>query len=160
MTQHAPTKPVGGVVGVEILPAQGASCSPLASGGGVELSILAGYAFTPLELIEQSSSYTEEALTEQGLTRIRHRLEVMCDPESLRGQTLDQWTRTLSETGVLARVRTASGAALLVGCSLHFGMEQPLRLVASQELTHTASSDAPSLRLVFESEDLSPATTY
>lgn len=124
-------KPVGGITAAELIPLRGASL--------------------PMALVEERSSYTEEALSDDGILRIRHLLRLVL-PRTQAAALLPLLPR-MAQEGVTARIRTAAGEELTVGWSERFRFEQPLRLVSFTLCSGTRRADGNDAVLCLESDD-------
>jgi hypothetical protein len=140
-------KAVGGVESVALYPANAVS-SVLFSSAGCEVEF--SHAAIEIELLDDSSHYEEVAECNDGVACVSHQLSIVAD----RGKahewlTIDFLERASCE-GLVADVLLCDGRRLLVGYSLRFGSEQPLRLdsLTSSSGSRLCDTPAATLRLV------------
>lgn len=122
--------------------------------GGVtaaELILPGGEDSLPVTLVEERSSYTEEALSDDGILRIRHTLTLVV-PRTQATALLPLLPR-MAQAGVTTRIRTAAGEELTAGWSERFGFEQPLRLSSFLLDSGTRRADGNHAVLRLESDD-------
>ncbi len=150
-------KPVGGIEAVRLIPIGDLESVQIVRGCCTGITLRTGGQSIEWPILEDRSSYREETLCENGVPRIRHTLQLVCDPEELRSQTGARQLARLADEGVAARIETAGGTTLLAGWSERFGAEQPLRLQGQSLDTGDKPLARPQLQLTFTSEDTSPA---
>jgi hypothetical protein len=149
------SKPIGGVEGVALYPAD-AVTSALFSSEGCEVE-LSGVA-VEVPLLDDSSYYTETSKTTNGVTRISHLLHLVADRNDATEWLTEEFIERAYFEGFVAVISLCSGRQLLAGYSALFENEQPLRL---ESLTHSSGSgphEVPSvtLRLIAHDTAFSP----
>ena len=143
-------KPVGGVEGVALYPAD-AVVTALFSSAGCEVE-LSG---TPIEvrLLDDSSHYEESSDFKQSVTSVSHLLHLVAD----RGDAEEWLDRNFLEQaafeGFIAVISLCDGRRILAGYSAQFGNEQPLRLEALISTSGNSLSETPSVALRLVAHD-------
>ena len=155
-------RPRGGVVAVKFAPASAGVAAASNGGGsgsgsGASAADFSTFFSTAPEYVfrEDGATYAE-SLTEDGL--VRHVLEVEFPATAEARPAVDQLLARSVE-GLVAQVVTASGETLIVGWSERFGAGYPLRVSEFSSLSGAAPGDLPTLRVVFQAVDSSPATS-
>ena len=102
-------------------------------------------------LLDQRSSYTEELLSDNGILRVHHTLDLVVPRETAR-EILPFAERMVSQ-GASAVVTTAAGEELAVGWTDALGWEHPLRLSEFEIASGAKPADGNEARLRFECDD-------
>ena len=143
-------KPVGGVESCALYPAEAVQTALFSSEGCQ--ATLSGMPVAVM-LLDDASHYEEVVESCDGITKISHRLSLVADRGDAAPWLDVDFLERASIEGLVAVVGLANGCSVLVGYSLHFGSEQPLRL---QSMTSTSGSklhDTPTVTLFLTSCD-------
>lgn len=143
-------KPVGGVESCALYPAEAVQTALFSSEGCQ--ATLSGMPVAVM-LLDDASHYEEVVESCDGITKISHRLSLVADRGDAAPWLDVDFLERASIEGLVAVVGLANGRSVLVGYSLHFGSEQPLRL---QSMTSTSGSklhDTPTVTLFLTSCD-------
>ena len=143
-------KPVGGVESCALYPAEAVQTALFSSEGCQ--ATLSGMPVAVM-LLDDASHYEEVVESCDGITKISHRLSLVADRGDAAPWLDVDFLERASIEGLVAVVGLANGRSMLVGYSLRFGSEQPLRL---QSMTSTSGSklhDTPTVTLLLTSCD-------
>ena len=116
--------------------------------------------FARYEFREDEARFRETVAAAQGACTVTHELRFFLDrmgKESSRA--VDELARA-SQNGLVAYVQSANEDSFLVGCSLLFGTERPLRLVSASGTTGQTLSESSGETIVLASEDTSKSLPY
>jgi hypothetical protein len=145
------SKPVGGVVAVEVVSASDFTDAVWDTTAGCFVSVnlsapLARYVFR-----EDGCTYTE---TSEGtrLGLVRHSLAMEFTATQEAQQALSE-LKTASRNGLIAIVTMGIGERLLVGYSPRFGSNFPLRIASDTYSSGITPADYPTRTIVLVSED-------
>lgn len=143
-------KPVGGVVGVRLYPANAVESAVFEDG---QCEVVFSEEGVEVELIDDASVYEERVENEQGVLLVEHRLTLVA--ERNRGQLWlsGVWQDRVATEGVVAVVELCDGRVLLVGYSPLFGAEQTLHLDSLLVSSGKRLLDTPSITLTLVSYD-------
>ena len=143
-------KPVGGVKSVFLYPAEAIS-TILFSSEGCEVE----FVDSPIEveLLEDKSSYEERVEVSKGQTKVVHTLRLVADRVKAEKWLETEFLERASLDGVVADVLLADNRRVVVGYSLLFGDEQPLRLESLISTSGSTPHDRPSVTLQLVSCD-------
>lgn len=157
-TLPRPVKPVGGIEGVRLIPAE-AVVAVVSDGEGLFRPVIReGAAAVEWPLLEERSFYREETTASEGGPLVRHVLSLAAPEEAalrVEAQELLRW----AVRGAVACIETSSGQVLLVGWSETFGTERPLLLASASRRTESRAIDRPVFEVVFVCEDTAPAVS-
>ena len=143
-------KPVGGVESVVLYPADAVQTA-LFSSEGCSATLLGED--LEVALLDDGSYYEERAESDEGITKIAHRLHLVADRGEAEAWLDADFVERASIEGVVAVVPLADGRRLLVGYSSHFGSEQPLRLTLLTSSSGSKLHDNPTVTLQLVSYD-------
>ena len=150
MKPNSNFKPVGGVEGCALYPAD-AVVTALFSSEGCEVE-LSGIPID-VPLLEGASQYEECIETKSGAVCIAHKLHLVADRNYATEWLDNDLLERASFEGFVAIVSLCDGRRLLAGYSAQFGDEQPLRLSTLSSLSGNSLHDTPSVALYLVSYD-------
>lgn len=143
-------KPVGGVERAILYPAEAVQTAIFSSEGCC--ATLVGEALE-VPLLDDASSYDEVVECRNGIAKIAHRLNLVADRGKAEPWLDADFLERASIEGVVAVVELADGRRVLVGYSLRFGSEQPLRLQGLTSASGSKLLDTPTVALQLVSHD-------
>lgn len=143
-------KPVGGVESCSLYPAEAVQTALFSSEGCQ--ATLSG---KPVEvmLLDDASHYEEVVESRDGVTKISHRLTLVAERGDAEPWLDIDFVERASIEGLVAVVGLADGRSVLVGHSLHFGSEQPLRLQTMTSASGSKLHEIPTVTLLLTSCD-------
>jgi len=113
-----------------------------------------------LPLVEQRSSWTEEAVSERGLAAVRRTLHLETSRWQGRALFDERFLLRAAADGFVAVAEAVDGERFLAGRSIRLGGEQPLRLERLVFRTGSRRTDAPSAEIVLVCCDAAPAPLF
>ena len=143
-------KPVGGVERVVLYPAN-AVHRAIFSSEGCRVT-LSGESLE-VELLDDASYYEERVESCDGVTKISHHLYLVADRGEAKPWLNADFLERASIDGLVAVVQLANSSSLLVGHSVHFGSEQPLRLQSLTSASGSKLHETPTVSLQLTSCD-------
>ena len=143
-------KPVGGVESCALYPAEAVQTALFSSEGCQ--ATLSGMPVAVM-LLDDASHYEEVVESCDGITKISHRLSLVADRGDAAPWLDVDFLERASIEGLVAVVGLANGCSVLVGYSLRFGNEQPLRLQSMTSASGSKLHDTPTVTLLLTSCD-------
>ena len=148
-------KPVGGVERCTLYPAD-AVTTALFSCDGCEVELVG----SPIEvsLLDDASKYEEYSQTDVDATLISHLLHLVAERNEAKQWLNNDFIERANTEGFVAVISLCDGRRLLVGYSMNFGNEQPLRLDSIISTSGKSLNETPSvtLRLISQDTEFSP----
>ncbi len=119
-----------------------------------EIAMREGGRFVPYAVGEDEASYAQRLQGRYGLWYIRHEVSWVLPVANGEAAAVVEWLRKLDERGMVALVLLLSGEVVLVGRSVEFGAERPLRLAAAEIDTCTRYAEDPVVRVTLQANDV------
>ena len=143
-------KPIGGIACCALYPADSVHIRSITMDGCDALFVGQPYNF---ELFDERSSFIEQMLSDKGVLKVVHRLELIADRNFASVWLEPSFTHQAIDRGLVARLSLTDGRELLVGCSGKFVSERPLRLSSLTFDSGSRANETPTLTLTLTSED-------
>ena len=143
-------KPIGGIAHCALYPADSVRIRSITTNGCHALFARQPYEF---ELFDERSSFSEQMLSDKGVLKVVHRLELIADRNFASVWLSADFTHQAIDKGLVARLTLSDGRELLVGYSVKFEREQPLRLSSLTFNSGSRANETPTMKLILTSED-------
>ena len=151
-------KHAGGVRAAELTPVTNLSDVSFDDGSGWNGCTLADRTRTiRCTLLEDRSSFEERFTVEDGIMKVTHTLRLVSDRNFAADWLEADFIDDGRNRGFAAAITLGDGRICLVGYSKKFKAEQPLLLKSQTVLSGEKPLDAPTVELLLESVDTSPA---
>ena len=150
-------KPIGGIAHCALYPADSVRIESVTTGGCSVSFVGEPYEF---ELFDERSTFSEQMLSDKGILKVIHRLELVADRNFASAWLAPAFTHQAIDRGVVARLTLTDGRELLVGYSWKFASERPLRLSSLTFNSGSRANETPTLTLTLTSEDTAFAMPF
>ena len=119
-----------------------------------------GCCFSKYEFREDEAVYKESVSVSNGARVVSHELTFLLDKMGSECSTAVSAIAEAADDGLIAIVQTTNGDTFLVGYSIEFGKERPLRLASSDGTTGKQLSDGTSEVVTLISTDVAKAKVF
>ncbi|MBQ5635677.1 MAG: hypothetical protein IIV10_05145 [Alistipes sp.] len=143
-------KPIGGIAHCALYPADSVRVKSITTNG---CDVLFANQSCEFDLFDEHSSFNEQMLSDKGVLKVVHRLELIADRNLASSWLEIPFTHQAIDKGLVARLTLTDGRKLLVGYSKKFEFERPLRLSSLSFNSGSRANETPTLTLTLTSED-------
>lgn len=143
-------KPIGGIAHCALYPADSVRIQSITANGCRVSFVKQPYEF---ELFDERSSFSEQMLSDKGVLKVVHCLELIADRNLASAWLETEFTHQAIDKGVMAQLTLTDGRELLIGYSKKFESERPLRLSSLTFNSGSRANERPTLTLTLTSED-------
>lgn len=152
----------GGIRTIEIIEASDLSSLTYDDEQGVftDMAINQGSSFATYAFLEDGAQYQESVTLRDGVLVVEHQLSFSLGRiDSASNASVDALVAA-SYNGVVAVVTTNAGEKFVVGYSLEFGTERPLRVKSAQADSAAKLSDGMKQEIVLSCYDVAKAKSF